>query len=123
MRRCKEEEQNQVAFVTWFSLQYPTMRRLLTLGSIGENVGPRRMKRLKEMGLTPGFPDLLFCYPVKKNQIYHPGLFIEMKSSDGKVKKHQSEIHQELRKQNFIVEVAYDWEHAKNIISSYILSY
>ena len=137
MLKRRDEEHHQVALVDWFRKQYPKYANLLTLGSIGENVGSRRMARLKQMGLTPGYPDLFFALPKKiehhkfdrhlgegiKEFIeveFFAGLFIEMKSEKGIVSSHQKEIHELLRKHHYKVEVAYDWEEAKQIIENYL---
>lgn len=116
MRKSRIEEQNQVALVAWFRLQYPRYYQLLTLGSFGENVGERRMARLKQMGLTPGFPDLFLAIPTED----YSGLYIEMKRKGGKVTNIQSEIHELLRENNYAVHVAYWFEQAKDIIDDYL---
>jgi hypothetical protein len=133
MRKNREEEQHQVAFVQWFRAQYPRYADLLTIASFGENVGARRMGRLKQMGLTAGYPDLVLYLP-KRTEHYRysrfgrpeewtvefiAGLFIEMKSKDGIIGNHQHEIHEKLRKYHYKVEVAYNWDEAKLIISEY----
>lgn len=138
MTKSREEEQHQVAFVAWFRLQYPKYKHLLTIGSIGENIGAFRMARLKQMGLTPGYPDLVLYLPkriehfkyahtrpgsrIEENYTveFKAGLFIEMKTRKGKVKSNQREIHELLRKHHYVVEVAYDYKEAENIIKAYI---
>lgn len=121
MARRKDEEIHQVAFVRWFRLQYPRYQKLMTLGSFGENVGERRMKRLKEMGLTPGYPDLVFNIPVKKNGAFIFGLFIEMKTVKGRVSPAQKEVHTDLIAQGYRVEVAKSWEEAKACLVNYLM--
>lgn len=123
----KEEEQNQVAFVEWFRYQFPAWHYLLTIGSFGENVGARRMARLKQMGLTPGYPDLVLYYPkyyhsedMPNEAVYIPGLFIEMKTTTGRLSVEQIQIHHILRMQNYKVEIARSWEEAKKIMNDYI---
>src|SRR5579863_6530844 len=122
MRKNREEEQSQVAFVTWFRYQYPRYRDLLTFASFGENIGPKRMARLKQMGLTPGYPDLAIYVPKPYNLFWRAGLFIEMKSKKGKPTPLQSSIHQLLREKCYIVEVAYSFEQAKMIVIDYLES-
>lgn len=122
MAKNREEEVNQVALVQWFRRQYPKYADLLTLASIGENVGPRRMARLKQMGLTPGYPDLMLC--LAKDGDFYEGrpsiLFIEMKTKKGRVQPNQTAIHNQLRERHYQVEVARSWEEAKEIIQNYI---
>jgi hypothetical protein len=128
--KTRIEEQHQVAFVAWFCLQYPQYAKLLTLGSFGENVGERRMARLKQMGLTPGFPDLFLAVPI---EIYEPlntkkksycysrlnGLYIEMKTKRGKISPEQLEMHKLLREQNYKVDVCRSWHEAMESILVY----
>ena len=125
MAKRRDEEINQVAFVRWFRLQYPKYAHLMTLGSFGENVGPRRMERLKEMGLVPGYPDLAFYIPkiieTDEDYLFIPGLFIEMKTLKGKVSLRQKVIHDALIAQGYEVEVARSWDEAKNQIKSYMV--
>jgi hypothetical protein len=132
----REEEQNQVAFVSWFRYQYPAYRELLTFASFGENIGPKRMARLKQMGLTPGYPDLFLAVPKRiehhkfKRRLgvgmeefiefeFFGGLFIEMKSKKGKPTPHQLHIHNILRERHYIVKIAHTWEEAKEIVIDY----
>jgi hypothetical protein len=124
-RKKRTEEQDQVAFVGWFRLQYPKLSKLLTLGSFGEDIGPIRMNRLKQMGLTPGYPDLVLHLAYYKKhpdgQIeFSAGLFIEMKTKIGVVSESQKEIHELLRRAYYVVEVARDWDEAKEIVKRYI---
>jgi len=138
MTKSREEEQHQVAFVAWFRSTYPKYKDLITIGSIGENVGPRRMHRLKQMGLTPGYPDLVLYLPKRIEHFkyvrtkpgkpleelysvdFKAGLFIEMKTRKGKVKPNQKEIHELLKKHHYVVEVAYDYKEAEAIVKEYI---
>jgi hypothetical protein len=135
-RKTRIEEQHQVAFVAWFRLQYPQYAKLLTLGSFGENVGEKRMARLKQMGLTPGFPDLFLALP-KRTELHKfkrklgvgmeefievefvGGLYIEMKTKTGKVSTEQKEIHELLKKYHYKVDICRSWEEAKASIIDY----
>lgn len=128
-RKSRLEEQHQVAFVTWFRKQYPQYAKLLTLGSFGENIGERRMARLKQMGLTPGFPDLFLAIPkaVRKRNgqilAFFCGLYIEMKTKRGKVTEVQKEMHTMLLENGFVVHIARDWEQACEYVRSYLRDY
>jgi hypothetical protein len=74
------------------------------------------MKRLKQMGLTPGYPDLFLAIPTPE---FH-GLFIEMKTKTGKVQKNQLAIHKMLMSVHFAVCVCYDWMEAMQVIEGYL---
>lgn len=129
----RREEQNQVAFVGWFRVEYPRYRNLITLPSFGENIGRFRMRRLKQMGLTPGWPDIFIAVPNELETIkYFPGgkasvikyyvhgLFIEMKSENGVLTQEQKEMHRQLMLMNYKVHVCRTIEAAKTITSSYL---
>lgn len=115
MARKRIEESHQVAFVGWFRLQYPRLEKLLFIIANGENVGSIRMKRLKQMGLVPGMPDLMLSMA---RQGFH-GLYIEMKTEDGHLELHQVEQHKALREQDYKVVTCYGWEEAKAEINAY----
>ena len=115
----REEEQFQVALVGWFRVQYPEFSDLLYIIANGENVGPTRMKRLKQMGLVPGMPDLMLAVTT----VHHPGLYIEMKSTKGRLRESQKSIHMQLEGQRYKVVVSHGWDDAKKVIQEYLRGY
>ncbi len=123
-QKQKEEEIHQVAFTRWFRLQYPHLKDLMTLGPFGENIGSRRMARLKEMGLTPGYADLVFYIPKisqsKDGYTFVPGFLIEMKSKGGKVSPKQKKIRDRLIKMGYEVKIAWSWIEAKEYTQEYL---
>lgn len=119
MRKLRVEEHTQVTFVTWFRWTYPRYADLLTLGSFGENVGERRMRRLKEMGLTPGYPDLVLYVAKPYEGFWKGGLFIEMKTQKGRVSETQKAIHEALSRQ-YVVRVARNFDEAQEHIIDYL---
>lgn len=119
-RKSRIEEQNQVAFVTWFRLQYPQYKKLITIASFGENIGEKRMARLKQMGLTAGFPDIVIQVARFYREAWVAGLFIEMKTKKGKLSEAQKEIHSLLSNQ-YLVKVAHSFEEAQAIVADYFL--
>ena len=83
------------------------------------NGGYRKIKtgiQLKRTGLKPGIPDIFL--PVGRG-IYH-GLFIEMKSEKGTVRKNQKEWHNALRTQGYKVEVCRGCDQAIKEIQEYL---
>lgn len=122
MRKNREEEINQVTFVSWFRVQYPRYRELLTFASFGENIGPKRMARLKQMGLTPGYPDLMLFVPKPYQVFWRAGLLIEMKRKKGRPTPNQLHIHELLTEKGYVVKVAHSWEEAKEIMLDYLES-
>jgi len=115
----KEEERLQVQLVAWFKFQYPSYKDLISIPSFGENVGPRRMRRLKQMGLTPGWPDLFFAIP-SYNPKFPNGMFIELKSRGKKPTRLQSNNHKILRSAGYFVFVADNFEYAMSCVQNYM---
>lgn len=114
------EESNQIAFVSWFRLQYPKYKKRITLPSFGVNIGPVRMRKLKKMGLTSGYPDIFIAVPRMLSVFdYSCGLFIEMKAKGEKAMAHQLEIHNELRESRYIVEICYSSDEAIKVTKEY----
>lgn len=131
-RECSDQK----ALVRWFRLNHPDLTELLTIASFGENVGPKTMSRLKAMGLTAGYPDLFLAVPkrvtvehvisgpngpkIVKQDIFHGGLFLELKTEKGLVSEHQFIIHEKLRDKNYVVHVCRSWDDAKESIEDYL---
>lgn len=76
----------------------------------------REGKRLKLMGVKSGVPDLFL--PVPK-RLYH-GLFIELKTTDGKPSDNQLWWQTELTKQGYLSAICYGWEKAVTLIIRYM---
>lgn len=113
-----EEDNNQAALFKYASLQPdPVWQVMFSI----PNGGKRPMstaKRLKATGLKAGIPDIFF--PVGRG--IHNGLFIEMKSSTGRVSPLQAEWHTKLRDQCYIVEVCHSSGEAIDVITRYLES-
>lgn len=71
------------------------------------------------MGVQKGAPDLFISIP----NAYHHGMYVEMKSDDGVVAKHQKEYHEILREQNYYVDVCWSVDEAIESISGYMCSW
>jgi hypothetical protein len=131
VRMKHEESLSQIALLEWFKLRYPTLGGLLVGYPAGVYLGITQRVRMKAMGLTPGFPDLMLLVP-KVFEIYHPGsppkrerhfipgMFIEMKSAKGKLSKVQKEYHEKLRVWNYTIVIAYSFEEAQEEIKKYL---
>lgn len=133
-----EESLSQIALLQWFKLRYPTLGGLLVGYPAGVYLGMTQRVRMKAMGLTPGFPDLMLLVPKKRERIlpshlcgedspyktrvttYTPGLMIEMKSAKGKVSQVQKEYHAKLAEQNYTIVICYSFESAQEKIRSYL---
>ncbi len=116
MKLTKSEDDEQAALFQYASYQKEIEWSLLFAIPNG---GYRKIKtgiQLKRTGLKPGVPDILL--PVGRG-VYH-GLFIEMKSEKGTVRKNQKEWHDALRTQGYKVEVCRGCDQAIKEIQEYL---
>jgi hypothetical protein len=107
------EEHEQIVFVTWVKKQG---YRIVAI----PNGGARHIItgfRLKQSGVSAGFPDLFVPIVTHK---YH-GMFLEIKrQKGGKVSDSQLEWLSFLRSAGYYAEVAEGAEQAKKMFSDYI---
>lgn len=82
----------------------------------GGNVGARNGKNLKAMGVRAGTPDYFLAKP---NSKYH-GLWIEMKTSDGRVSPEQKIAIEVLGKQGYLAVVCRSTDEARLTIEQYL---
>jgi hypothetical protein len=113
------EEKEQQALVAWFTAQYPDMKDLLIHIPNGVNTSPRAGARLKLSGLKAGVPDLLLAVTTATS----PGLWIEMKSKDGRVSLVQKKMHFQLINQRYKVVICHSWDEALTEIQYYLEGY
>lgn len=115
--KARIEEDHQKALVSWFGLQYPQYRALL---ASFPNEGRRNIwegRRLKEMGMSAGMPDLAIFVP---RGSYH-GLFIELKSPDkGRLQESQRQKLADLNAQGYLAVCCYGWRQAADTIQDYM---
>ena len=112
------EHDEQVKVIQWASKShglYPELELLFAL--------PNAAKRsyalanyLKAEGMRPGIPDLFLPSPKGK---FH-GLFIEMKSKNGKISDIQKWWHDKLSAQGYLVWTCYGFNSAKEVITMYL---
>lgn len=112
------EAEIQRAIAKWFRVQYPYYRRLMTLGSFGENIGARRMKELKLLGLEAGHVDLTF--KISRNGFH--GFEMEVKKPNGVLSQAQKEIHTLLRREGYKVVIVYSVEEGISSLKEYLSS-
>jgi hypothetical protein len=84
-KRANEESRMQQNCVTWFSYQYPKLRRALFSVPNGGTRHILEAKTLKKEGLVSGVSDLILAVPNRENH----GLFIEMKTQKGTLTNNQ----------------------------------
>lgn len=113
------EDTEQMMLIRWAELQsckYPELDLLFHIPNGGKR-DAREAARFKQLGVKAGVPDL--CLPAPRGMFH--GLFIEMKSPDGKVTEKQKEWLEKLTKQGYDTAVCYSFEEAQKKIIEYIL--
>lgn len=127
------EHDIQAALITWADLvsknehpdlawlfAIPNGAKLPYLKTTGKNGRERRFspeaQRLNAEGLRAGVPDL--CLPVPRGEFH--GLYLEMKSSNGKIRPEQAGWIDFLRTQGYYVVVAWDFDQAQSVLVNYL---
>jgi hypothetical protein len=82
------ESKTQIACVSWFDSQFPPIKNMLFAIPNGGKRGVVTASIMKAEGVRRGSPDLFLSIP-KLN--YH-GMYIEMKTEDGKLKPEQQQF-------------------------------
>ena len=115
------EHRDQCQFVARFRLQFPGLERLLFAVPNGGKRSKAEAARLKAEGVQPGIPDMMLAVPMRGV----PGLFIEMKRSDGggRVSKDQREVIELLREQGYQVNVCHGADEAWTVVTLYLAGY
>ena len=110
------EHQEQVAVINWFRLQYKQYANYLFAIPNGGIRNIRTAVKLKKEGVLAGVSDLFLMIPMNG---YH-GLWIEMKSIDGRVSNSQKEFMGAATLMGYPAIVCYGFEDAKNAINNYL---
>lgn len=111
----RSEHDEQALLAAWASFQRSPVRLLFAIPNGGFR-HPATARRLRAEGVKPGVPDMFLPVPVAP----FAGLFIEMKSKHGRLRREQAEMCEELRKQGYAVAVCRGCEEAKQVIMSYL---
>lgn len=112
------EDTIQAQVIRWASLQagvYPELSRLFHIPNGGQRHAAVAAK-LKGQGVKPGVPDL--CLPVPRFGC--PGLWIEMKTSDGRVSTSQKDWIAYLKGAGYRVEVCRSFDEARGVLVDYL---
>ena len=110
------EHNEQVALFKWVELSgIPELKLLHAVPNGGKRDIVTAIK-LRNEGVKPGVPDMFL--PVARNG-WH-GLFIEMKTEEGRLSPLQKEWIAELEKQGYFVAVCRGWEMAKETLKEYL---
>jgi hypothetical protein len=115
---ASEEEGEQIALFTWIRLQQRMWPELALVHHI-PNGGHRTKKtagRMKALGAKAGVADIFL--PVSRHG-YH-GLYIEMKSREGRLTPQQQEFLQGVANQGYAVFLCRSFTEAKNCLTHYL---
>lgn len=120
LARNDTEDGHQMALFQYFALNrasYPLTRWLYSIPNGGKRHIVTAM-RMKATGAKKGVPDT--CLPVPLHG--YAGLYVELKPSatKGRTSDKQDEWAAFLASVGYATAVAYGWEHARNIILSYL---
>jgi hypothetical protein len=119
IRLPRHEDREQMAVIEWFRLAYPQQARCLVHIPNEGRRSKREGGRLKAMGMSAGFPDLLLLVPVYS---YH-GLAVEMKPTGStwcSVRTEQRLWLARLAGQGYRAEVAYGFDQGREILENYV---
>lgn len=128
MNKNSNEHLEAVAFNQWAKLsekKYPALNMLFAIpngGKLpytkiarGKIFSPQRLLLVQE-GLKKGIPDYFLAWP---SNGYH-GLFIELKYGKNKCSLEQLDWIDKLRVADYMVEVCYGFEKARDMVIDYL---
>jgi len=110
------EEQDQVLLVNWIRRHYPEMADTMHHSPNGGYRHKRTAGRMKLMGTSPGFPDLVFFHPTRN----HHGLAIELKTATGRATSSQLEWLDRLAAAGFATVLCQGLEAAQAAVTAYV---
>lgn len=116
--RKKSEATEQEALISWCMIlekRYPELSLIHHIPNGGSR-NALEAANLKRQGVKAGVPDLFL--PVPRNN-YH-GLYIEMKFGKNKTTEKQEWWIDQLRQQDYKVNVCYSADEAREIITAYL---
>jgi hypothetical protein len=87
-KQAQEESRMQKQCIRWFDYAYPKLRQLLFAIPNGGKRGVVTATIMKAEGVRKGIPDLFLAVP----RLHWHGLFIEMKTPEGKIRPEQKEF-------------------------------
>lgn len=112
------EHQDQAALFNWAELdrkKYPEIALMFAIQN-ARKCPPRMGKYLNDEGRKAGIPDI--CLPVSRHGFH--ALYIELKTTSGRMQQNQIEWQQELNKAGNLAVTCYGWTHARDSIIEYL---
>jgi hypothetical protein len=116
MTRNNEEHRIQSAIVEWFDMRYHHMRFLLFAIPNGGSRSVITGAMLKREGVRRGVPDLFLAIPTHSAS----GLFIEIKTPEGRVTPDQDEYHGILERAGYSVKIVRSFAQGVDVIVCHI---
>jgi hypothetical protein len=124
--RNQTEHLEQSALFHWASVmssKHPALALMFSIPNGGHRHIAVAMK-LKAEGVKAGVPDIFLPWPrsgsMWPNDKGAHGLFVEMKSTKGKLSPAQIAWMRNLQSAGYQVEVSYEWPHAAGLIWEYL---
>lgn len=119
-----EESKLQIAAVKWFDLTYPKLKlNLFSIPNEGSRT-PANGARMKAQGRRAGCADMFLAvskpYNPPKELLGYFGLFIEFKSSKGKLTENQLAFQKAVVSKGYRYEVVRDFDSFKTLIEDYL---
>jgi hypothetical protein len=104
--------------INWLKSAYPDLQNkyTATVGGAHLKNGPITYNKLRASGYLPGIPDVLIF---KARHPFH-GLFVEMKTTSGRVTEQQTAVHEALRFEGYMVTVCRSIEQFQTTVSLYL---
>lgn len=112
------EAQEQRFLFKWANLaqqQYPELALMYHVPNGGKR-DPKTAANLKKEGVKAGVPDI--CLPVARNNFH--GLYIELKTSKGKLSTKQKNWLNDLDREGYATKVCFGWLEAREVIEGYL---
>jgi hypothetical protein len=110
----QKEHEQQCAYFRWARYAYP--KKIIFANPNAGLRTPRQGKWMKDEGLLAGIPDIMVASA--KGEFH--GLFIEMKTENGRMSDSQTEIKARLESEGYRVEVCRGWVEAKQLTETYL---
>lgn len=114
----KSEDVEQIMVVSWArwnEQRYPELKLLYHCPNGGSRNKAEAVK-LKQMGTRAGIPDL--CFPVPKGK--YAGLYIEMKSENGRLQENQKETLRLLARYGNYCAICHEANEAIRVLEEYL---
>ena len=119
---ARNEDREQQMLIKWsqqasIRREFPELKLMFHIPN-ERHCDAREGKRFKLMGVKSGVPDLFLPVP---RGLYR-GLFIELKTAEGRPSDNQLWWQTELTKQGYLSTICYGWEMAVTVILKYLRS-